>query len=316
MESDLTGAEGCHPGALGLSSGRAAFAAVLESVRPRHVWVPCYVCDALLEPLRRLQIPFSFWAADSCLEPAEPFTLAGGDYVVAVNYFGLKSDSIASLVQRWGGRVIIDNTQAFFEGPLAGCFSFNSARKFFGVPDGGFLYSPQRLALTLKENTDVTLEHLAGRAAGDLANAYKSFQAAEAAVTSEVKGMSRYTADVLQRLPHARVCEQRRLNFAQYERAFAGLNTFSAALSPRAVPFCYPFLPKRKVDRRRLHERGIFIPTFWPEVMGRAGAAFDIERRLAQDLLPLPVDHRYGAAEIETVIQTVANLLEIPSVSH
>jgi len=312
-EKDLTGMENCHPGAVKLSSGRAAFRAILEAVRPRHVWVPCFSCDALLEPLRHLKIPFSFWALNSCLEPAEDFVLEQDEYIVAVNYFGINANQIVSLVRRWEGRVIIDNTQAFFEGPVQGCFSFNSARKFYGVPDGSFLYAPGELDLKLEDNTDVTLDHLNQRAAGDMENGYRAFQAAEAKVTTEVRGMSRYSKETLKRLPHRRICEQRRRNFEQYATALAGWNTLSTALPPNAVPFCYPFLPERKNDRRRLYEQQIFVPTFWPEVIARAGAGHDFEQRLAQGLLPLPVDHRYGQDEIATVIQAVRELLEAPS---
>jgi hypothetical protein len=312
-ERDLTGVGGCHPDALALSSGRAAFRAILESTKPRHVWVPCYTCDALLEPLRHLRIPFTFWALDSSLNPTEEFNFREGDYAVVVNYFGLKSEAIAALSQKWGNRLIIDNTQAFFEGPIERCFSFNSARKFFGVPDGGFLYSPTKLTLELSENKNITLDHLTKRAEGDLENAYRAFQAAEAAVTSEVQGMSRYSTDTLQRIPHGAVREKRRQNFAQYERAFAGINGFSATMAANAVPFCYPLLPERTIDRKPLYQQGIFPPTFWPEVIERTSNGFEVERRLAQDLLPLPVDHRYGASEIETVIKAVTQLVNASS---
>lgn len=310
IERELSVPRECHPAAYALSSGRGAFRAILERVQPRRVLVPFYTCDALLEPLRLLQIPFSFYELDASLIPREEFAVAPGEYAVVINYFGLKSDEVLSLAQRWGRQLILDNSQAFFDGPCAEAYSFNSARKYFGVPDGSFLYSPEPLSLSLPENTDISLEHLLKRSAGDLPGAYLAFQAAEARVNSDVKGMSLHSRSTIHRIPHSWVQDRRRTNFLQYDRAFAELNTISVPLSPRAVPFCYPFLPGMRIDRRLLHQQGIFVPTFWPELAQRAETGFDIERRLAKDMLPLPVDHRYDADDINRVIKAVASLLK------
>jgi hypothetical protein len=310
IERELSVPAECHPAAYALSSGRGAFRAILERVQPRRVLVPFYTCDALLEPLRLLQIPFSFYELDASLKPREEFALAPGEHAVVINYFGLKSDEVLSLAQRWGRQLIVDNTQAFFDGPAAGAYSFNSARKFFGVPDGSFLYSPEPLSLCLPENTDISLDHLLKRSAGDLPGAYLAFRAAEALVNSDVKGMSLHSRTTIHRIPHSWVQDRRRTNFFQYERAFAESNAFSIPLSPRAVPFCYPLLPSRQIDRRLLHEQGIFVPTFWPELAQRTEPGFGLERRLAKDLLPLPVDHRYDADDLNRVIKIVGSLLK------
>ena len=309
IEKDLRRPEDCHPGARALSSGRGAFRAVLEWVKPQHVLVPFYTCDALLQPLRLLRIPFSFYELDATLSPREDLALAHGEYAVVINYFGLKSQEIFNLAKHWGRQVIIDNTQSFFDGRAGEAYSFNSARKFFGVPDGSFLYAPEPLALDPPENTDISMEHLLKRAAGDLPGAHQAFQAAEDRVNSEVKGMSRHSQDTLRRIPHHFARERRRLNFAQYELAFTETNTFPARLSPGAVPFCYPLMPQMKIDRRLLHAEGIFVPTFWPELAKRKETGFDFERRLARDLLPLPLDHRYGPDDIGRVIEVVGSFL-------
>jgi len=78
----------------------------------------------------------------------------------------------------------------------------------------------------------------------------------------------------------------------------------------RPVPFCYPFLPPRPIPARRLHERGIFVPTLWKDCLQREQAGFEWERELASNLLPLPLDHRLGEDDIEYVLGAVLQLLK------
>ncbi len=57
FESELPhGGARPHPGALGLSTGRACLMVMLENLRPRRVHVPFYTCDAALEPFARMGI--------------------------------------------------------------------------------------------------------------------------------------------------------------------------------------------------------------------------------------------------------------------
>ena len=124
-------------------------------------------------------------------------------------------------------------------------------------------------------------------------------------MTSRPARMSDYSADVLSRIDYDAVRQRRRRNFAAYHEALAAENTFVCELGPEDAPFCYPFVPRTEFERKRLHERRIFVPMFWPEVNGAPGDVFEFERDFARRLLPLPVDQRYGAEELETVIKAV-----------
>jgi hypothetical protein len=72
---------------------------------------------------------------------------------------------------------------------------------------------------------------------------------------------------------------------------------------------CYPFLPPAAVNRRTLVEAGLFVPALWPDVSARDGARFDWERDIAARLLPLPVDHRYTAADMEMMADRLLQVL-------
>jgi hypothetical protein len=53
----------------------------------------------------------------------------------------------------------------------------------------------------------------------------------------------------------------------------------------------------------------VFVPVLWPELQSREAAGFEWERNVAARLLPLPIDHRYGPSEMQTVADAVVQVL-------
>ena len=54
--------------------------------------------------------------------------------------------------------------------------------------------------------------------------------------------------------------------------------------------------------RSRLASEGVFVPTLWPNVPGDFGAG-PVAIDFANNILPLPVDQRYGANDMERVLE-------------
>lgn len=305
LEENLTERQIPHAGSLALASGRASFRLVLEQLKPSLVFVPYYTCDALLQPLQLLGIPYRFYALNKFLEPAQPFSLGEKEYSVVINYFGLKSQLIADLSRQYGVKLIIDNTQAYFDGPSNHSYAFNSVRKFFGVPDGSFLYSPSKIARHLEENKAISTDHLIKRAAGDLVGGYRDFLKYEESITCDLRAISAFSMDVLSQANFATVIHRRQSNFDFYHSALGCLNHYKCSRRSGEVPFCYPFLPNRTFDRSILYSQDIFVPTFWKEVLTRQSEGFDVEKQFAQKLLPLPLDHRYTEQDLSIVVTTI-----------
>jgi len=298
------GSEGAwHAQAPALTSGRACLRAILEMTRPARVLVPLYICDAALEPMRRLNIPVEFYGVTQSLEP-DRSDWPPDAAVLLVNYFDLKHRQASSTAALLGERAVVDDTQAFFRRGRDGSFSFNSARKFFGVPDGAYAYGPgiDRIR-TSGRNDAVPGEHLSTRRAGDVDRAYRQFQMAEAQVSCELLSPSSCSQDVLAGVAYDDARAARRRNFIQLHDALGALNTLPIdfSLDPDAAPLCYPFLPNRPSMHRALWQREIFVPRFWPEVTDRVDTGFAWERDLATRLLPLPIDHRYGCDDMQRV---------------
>ena len=301
-----------HARGVALASGRACWHAALRACRPRRALVPFYICDAVLQPLIATGTPFDFYALDAAFRPAADAQPAAGELMLVVNYFGVQTPLVAAAVERHADRLVVDDTQAFFRRGSADVWSFNSARKFFGVPDGGFLYGPAAGDLGDLPPSDVDdCDHLLARLSGDDGLAWDRFKQHEARIGIELRAMSSTSTRLLDAVDMAEARRRRQENFEALHRRLRAVNTIALPLDAAASegPMCYPFLPAADVDRSALTRLGVYVPTFWPEVLTRAGGGFDWERTAAHRLLPLPIDHRYGAQEMDTLARTVLQVL-------
>lgn len=299
-----------HERALTLTSGRACLRALLQVRRPERLAVPFYICDAALAPIKALGVPFEFYAVTTTLEPAVTAWTSGTD-VLVVNYFDLSNATVERLAGVLGERLIVDDTQAFFRRRAGTLRSFNSARKFFGVPDGAYAYGPGvEDVQPAGVNDTVSVEHLITKLIGQSEVAYRQYVSAEAAVSSEPLAPSSLSRRLLRSIAYSDVRAARRENFVMLHDLLGGLNTLHAnfALDADAAPFCYPLLPARGSFHEALWRRRIFVPRLWPDVVSRSGAGFDWERDLAARLLPLPIDQRYGRDDMARVAEAVAEV--------
>jgi len=290
-----------------LHSGRACLRAILELQRPSRFLAPFYLCDAALAPARTMGIPVAFYPIDESLHPVLP-ALSDGDLVMVVDYFGLFGQ-VGLVLSGLGDRLVIDQTQALFASAPARSWSFSSARKWFGVPDGGFLRGPRQPPCPRAIPLASMPGHLIERNWGDPDRAYRAHQAAEAGFDGEIAPISTEAVALLGGVDTARVKAARRQNFLRLHSLLAADNTLNFSLADDAVPFCYPMLPRHEVHRQTLAGNGIFIPTFWSDCLKRTEAAFAWEVDLARRLLPLPVDHRYTAQDMERVADHVLRLI-------
>jgi len=218
---------------------------------------------------------------------------------------------VESSVQEFGSRVAVDDTQAFFRRGRNDVWSFNSARKFFGVPDGGFLYGPAEHVCELPPSDSADCDHLLSRWAGDDPRAWEQFKQHEARIGIEPRVMSIVSRRLLGAVDMDRARRRRQANFQELHRRLRAHNAIALPLDTVGSdgPMCYPFLPTLDVDRRALTRLGILVPTLWPEISCRREPGFDWERQIARRLLPLPIDHRYGLAEMERVAEALLQVL-------
>ena len=68
--------------------------------------------------------------------------------------------------------------------------------------------------------------------------------------------------------------------------------------------FMYPLLIQNGSEiRKTLQKEKIYIPTLWPNVLEECESD-SLEYRYAADILPIPVDQRYGIEDMKYLVET------------
>jgi hypothetical protein len=297
-----------HKNSLALSNGRACLNFICTKLTINKIYVPFYTCNSLLEPLIEKNIAFEFYSIDKDLEIAEDLSLSASEYILYINYFGLNNIYSLELCKKFGEKLILDNTQSFFTVGNGHNWSFNSARKFFGVPDGAYLYGPDLTADKLEINPFYQCNHLLERKFGDQLLSYEQFSNYERSISTNIYKMSNVSNWLLAHLDMATVKQKRIENFKCYDNAFRQSNCFAAKMDETVTPFCYPLCLKDNVDKKQLNQINIFVPTLWQDVLNRNISGFEFEKQFSSDLLALPVDHRYDTKDCERVVDYIQQL--------
>ena len=306
FELELNRGEGYHPNAISLNLGRTSLEYVLRARRIRKLYLPHYACDALFEPLSRVGTEPVFYHINEDLEPVLASGVPGeGVGFLYINYFGIKDRFITKLASIIPG-LIVDNSQAFFAVPVPGVDTFYSPRKFFGVPDGGYLYTDAILDDELEtDNSSGRFAHLVGRIEEGAGISYPLFREHEKNFSGQpLKRMSAITARLLQNIRYDEVISARRRNFLQLADSLGAKNQMAIPVDHIVAPLAYPFFAPGNELRRALAENRIYTATYWPDVPHRVSPD-STESRHTEHLVPLPLDQRYGPGDIEFIVKTV-----------
>lgn len=303
---ELPKGEEYHKDAIRLNTGRNCLEYILKARGYKKVYLPYYTCEVVLEPFEKLGVPYEFYHIDINFEIRDRFTLKANEALLYVNYYGLKQRYVEQLAEKTGDRLIVDNTQAFYAKPIAGVDTFYTCRKFFGVPDGAYLYTDKKLDEDLE--LDLSFERMAsltkridlGAEAG-----YADFrETSQNLVGQPIKYMSKLTQRLMQGLDYTGIAKQRRDNYIQLYSALGTSNTLNLPLEDDAVPMVYPYLAPVKGLREKLIENKVFVARYWPNVL-EWSTKDDIEYLLAYQMQPLPIDQRYGEEDMNRIITLI-----------
>lgn len=298
-----------HKNGIHLNSGRNALEYILRSISDiKCLWIPYYTCDVVLEPLKKLNISYSFYSVNKSLEFADDIELAANEYILVTNYFGIKDTYISELSTRYGEHLIIDNAQAFYAMPPDGVKTVYSPRKFVGVPDGGIAYMENGLDINDFEQ-DISYNrcsHLLKRLDIGAEAGYADFRENSQLMKNRaIKRMSNLTWNMLHSIDFKSVKRQRNENFKRLHEKLSDVNQLHIPdMDTFACPMVYPFFSFDLSLKKRLIENKIFVATYWPNVMEWCKPT-DIEYQLANQIIALPIDHRYGIEEMDYIIKMI-----------
>lgn len=293
-----------HKNALHLNTGRNCLEYVLRARGYKKMYVPYYTCEAVMEPINKLGIPYEYYHIDIHFEIRDRFTLKEGEALLYTNYFGLKQRYVEQLAERIGSHLIVDNTQAFYAKPIPGIDTFYTCRKFFGVPDGAYLYCDKELDEEIEQDYSYDrVAHLVKRIDLSAEDGFKDFRRVDDGLDNQpVRKMSKLTQRMVQSIDYEAAAQRRRANFLILHKALGKENNLELQLEDDAVPMVYPYLVPIKGLREKLIENKIFVARYWPNVLDWT-TNDDIEYLLAFQMQPLPIDQRYGMDDIKKIIE-------------
>jgi len=276
-----------------------------HAIQPLKLLLPRFNCPDIAAALEtHTEFEICFYGIDENLDPILPDAADINSVLYLVNLFGLKSDFLVQLPEK----TIIDNVHAFFAPPIDGAHTIYSARKFFGVPDGAYLYTNLLIdeppTYVSWQDSGYLLQRVdVGARAG-----YTGFQRAEHALSvSPVRSMSALSQALLGSLDYRGFAQQRRVNFEYLHARLGASNELSRLIDlaiayRKFVPLCYPYLRENGEHVRSfLIANDVFVPQYWTGIANNVQATL-FEKHLAMNCLHLPIDHRYGLAEMDEIV--------------
>jgi hypothetical protein len=312
FELELRKGKEYHSNAIRLNLGRTAFEYILRAKKIEKVFLPYYTCDSMLEPIFKTGIPYELYHIDKNLEPVFNYaSLKNTDYFLYINYFGLKDKFIEHLGNNIGN-LIIDNSQAFFSIPRPGADTFYSPRKFFGLPDGGYLYTDTFLPqVKLKRDNSLNrFEHLIGRIENGAEKSYNLFIKNEQSFRGHsIKMMSKITQRLLQNIDYVRMAEIRKKNFHFLNNKLGSKNELIADLNDDSVPMVYPLFSKIPNLRNYLIQNKVYVAQYWPNILSWCDKS-SIEYLFTEKTVFLPIDQRITLNDLDRIVKLILNFNE------
>lgn len=293
-----------YPNLIAINSGRFALLYVLKARKIKKLYIPYFLCDSISELCNRYGYEYEFYHIKESLLPDFDKELQKQEYLYVVNYYGqISNQQLSKLVNRYKN-VIFDNVQAFYQPPIDGVDTIYSCRKFFGVPDGAYLATDTLLEEMLEEDVSgKRMKHILGRFEGMASEYYRDFRKSDEAYSNDkLKTMSRLTHNLLGAIDYEYVRKIRNLNYAFLAQHLDERNLMK--LKSADGSYCYPFYCENGMEiKKKLAMEKIYVPTLWPNVL--ECREYGLEKELAENILPLPVDQRYGKNEMERIIKEV-----------
>lgn len=311
FELELKCGKEYHNDALSFNTGRNCLKWILENTGLKKIYIPLYNCDVIENTLEKLNINHDFYPIDVNLDPVFHLSLSSDEALLIVNYFGIKDKTIFNLADKHP-RLIADHSQAFFCHPLSGHHTFYSARKFFGVPDGAYLYSDScKHHPEENESSWEHCQHLLRRTDDGAHISYAFFKENEARLAERPPlKMSLLSKALLKNIDYNLIKNKRIENYKFLHRHLGSVNELRNINISSEVPMVYPFLHIGAIKiRQALMENKIYTATYWKNVAENTPPD-SFEHYLSLNTVALPIDQRYSEEEMKFILTVINKLLK------
>lgn len=291
-----------HEDAIALNCGRNCLAYLFKSRGIKKLKVPYFICNSIFDVCNREGVEKSYYHIGIDFKPVN-LELADDEWLYLVNLYGqLSNEEIEDYAERYD-RVIVDQANDFFATPIPGIDTFYTCRKWFGVADGAFLYSDSPLSDEFPQDESYNrMEFLLGRYERTASEFYADYNANNKYFKDQpIKRMSKLTRNLLHGIDYEFVERRRQENFMYLQEKLCSINQ----LNLKPATFMYPLMIENGVEvRKKLQAEKIYIPTLWPTVF-EVTEADSLEYKMAENILPLPIDQRYRIEDMKYLIEKI-----------
>ncbi len=291
-------------------SARGALAALLRARAIRRIWLPAYICPVIADASAFCDRQWYDVDALLTVDLGSLRHVASGDAILLVDYFGrpIAPHAKAFAKTRHDVLWIEDRAQALDTGePGWSDVVLYSPRKLVGVGEGGILVSdgplPKPSGVPLPEPSAAQHLRRKDKLGGRTQGWFDAFQAQEAAMAIDERPLAQETETALRQTPIQPLAARRRSNAAILTTALAHITLWPAP--PQYAPLAVPVrVAERDGVAAYLATQGIFCARHWASLPSDP-VRFSTANRLAADMLSLPCDDSYGAAEMQRIVAVI-----------
>lgn len=280
---------------------RNALRYLIRALNIKKIHAPIYTCNVVHDSILQEGCNIELYSLDEKFFPNKEFHK--DDFILYNNYFGVLGKNVKVLSSLYPN-LIVDNAQAFYSEPECRAAIY-SPRKFFGLPDGGILRGKDIPTLDLEEGHSFEVSsHLLKRIDYGAQAAYGDFINNDKVLEDySLQKMSNLTRSLMGNINYKNAALVRKRNF---EILHNELNsTFPFSIATDDVPMVYPLILENGIEiRNKLISNNIFIARYWPNVL-KSCREKDLEYRFVTQILPLPIDQRYGTKDMNRIINVI-----------
>lgn len=303
IELDTYTGKMLHSDGIKLNCGRNALAYIIKVKNIKKLWMPKFMCDSCDKVLSDNQVNVEYYSIGPDFKPR---IKEWDGWLYVVNFYGqLSNDYLTSL----GDRIIVDNAQAYFQKPIPGVDTLYTCRKFFGVADGAILYTDKLIRVEEQDESFNRMNFLLGRFERSASEFYQEYVDNNHFFKNEpIKRMSKLTENLLHGIDYEMVKKRRTQSFSVLHDKLHSVNKLNLVIPDGA--FMYPlYIENGAVIRKQLQAKKIFIPTLWPAVFNLCEEN-ELEYDMAKNILPIPVDQRYGIEDMEYITREIMSCVQ------
>lgn len=309
IELDTYVGQEFYTGALSLNCGRNCLAYLIKHKQIKNIYLPYFICSSVIDACKKENIDIVFYHIDINFHPVLPEDILDDRWVYIVNYYGQIDNNRIIEYKKLYKNLIIDNAQAFFQQPVENIDTLYTCRKFFGVPDGAYLFSNIGSEELEQDISFDRMRFILGRYEKTANEFYKDYvDNNHFFSTEQIKLMSKLTHNLLRGIDYYFVKNMRTENYNILHDIFGNINKLKLDVPQGA--FMYPlYIENGDLIRKKLQLQKIYIPTLWPDVFDICDET-SLEYDFAKNILPIPVDQRYNENDIKYLIEEIIKCID------